>query len=225
MTTKTPETSGVSPSGVSRRDFLRVTALVGGGFMLASYAEPLEALTRIGAAPSLADPMLNAYVRIMPDGIVTIIAKNPEIGQGIKTMLPMLIAEELDVDWANVRIEQGDVDSTKYQSQIAGGSTATPTNWLPMRRVGAAARAMLVSAAAAQWNVPASWNPPLPSFVMTSAVLEVELASTMSSTPSPLTSPRATDFSVAFPVATVTAGKYPPCPSPARMLIEEPVVV
>ena len=151
MTTKTPETSAVT-----RRDFLRVTALVGGGFMLASYAEPLEALTRIGAAPSLADPMLNAYVRIMPDGIVTIIAKNPEIGQGIKTMLPMLIAEELDIEWSSVRIEQGDVDSTKYQSQIAGGSTATPTNWLPMRRVGAAARAMLVSAAAAQWNVPAS---------------------------------------------------------------------
>lgn len=144
---------------VNRRDFLRVTAIAGGGILLASYAEPLEALERIGTngiIPPIADPMLSAFVRITPDGIVTITAKNPEIGQGIKTMLPMLIAEELDVDWANVRVEQGDFDPTKFQAQIAGGSTATPTNWLPQRRVGAAARAMLVSAAATQWNVPAA---------------------------------------------------------------------
>jgi isoquinoline 1-oxidoreductase beta subunit len=141
--------------GFSRRDFLRVSALAGGGVLLASYADPLEAIQRLNGVP-LADPALSAYVRITPDGIVTITAKNPEIGQGIKTMLPMLIAEELDVEWANVRIEQGDLDSTKYQAQIAGGSTATPTNWLPMRRVGAAARAMLMGAAAKQWNVPAS---------------------------------------------------------------------
>lgn len=144
---------------VNRRDFLRVTAIAGGGILLASYAEPLEALERIGTngiVPPIADPMLSAFVRITPDGIVTITAKNPEIGQGIKTMLPMLIAEELDVDWANVRVEQGDFDPTKFQAQIAGGSTATPTNWLPQRRVGAAARAMLVSAAATQWNVPAA---------------------------------------------------------------------
>ncbi len=144
---------------VNRRDFLRVTAIAGGGILLASYAEPLEAIERIGAAgsmPPIADPMLSAFVRITPDGIVTITAKNPEIGQGIKTMLPMLIAEELDVDWANVRVEQGNFDPTKFQAQVAGGSTATPTNWLPQRRVGAAARAMLVSAAASQWNVPAA---------------------------------------------------------------------
>ncbi|MBP6774448.1 MAG: xanthine dehydrogenase family protein molybdopterin-binding subunit [Gemmatimonadaceae bacterium] len=143
-------------SQVTRRDFLRVSALVGGGLMLASYADPLEAVERIGALNAAADPTLNAYVRITPDGIVTIIAQNPEIGQGIKTMLPMLIAEELDADWATVRVEQGDLDSTKFRGQSAGGSTATPTHYMPMRRVGAAARAMLVGAAAKQWNVPAS---------------------------------------------------------------------
>lgn len=139
-------------NGVNRRDFLKVTALAGGGILLASYAEPLEAIQRFGAPA--ADPMLSAYIRITADNIVTITAKNPEIGQGIKTMLPMLIAEELDIDWKNVRIEQADFDPTKYQAQIAGGSTATPTNWLPMRRAGAAGRAMLLAAAAQQWNVP-----------------------------------------------------------------------
>lgn len=149
MTTNTDPTRAVN-----RRDFLRVTALVGGGFLLASYADPLQAFEGVGVSPSLADPMLSAYVRITPDGIVTITAKNPEVGQGIQTMLPMLIAEELDVDWAKVRVEQADLDPTRYPAQTAGGSTATPTNWLPMRRVGAAGRAMLVAAAAKEWNVP-----------------------------------------------------------------------
>lgn len=151
--TPTPshDPNGVA-SGVSRRDFLKVTALAGGGILLASYAEPLEAIERFGAPA--ADPALSAYVRITPDNVVTITAKNPEIGQGIKTMLPMLIAEELDVDWKNVRVEQGDYDPVKYLSQAAGGSTATPTNWLPMRRVGAAGRQMLLAAAAKEWNVP-----------------------------------------------------------------------
>ncbi len=155
MTTLSDSPRADTPA-VSRRNFLRVTALAGGGLLLASYAEPLDALGRLGVGTPTAEPTLSAYVRITPDGIVTITAKNPEIGQGIKTMLPMLIAEELDVDWANVRVEQADFDAVKYQAQIAGGSTATPTNWLPQRRVGAAARAMLVSAAATQWNVPAS---------------------------------------------------------------------
>jgi len=144
---------------VDRRSFLRVTALAGGGIMLGSYlkfgetAEAFAATTGSGAAEFAP----NAYIRLMPDGIVTIVAKNPEIGQGVKTMLPMLIAEELDVDWKNVRIEQAMLDTTKYvPGQSAGGSTATPSNWMPMRQVGAAARMMLVTAAAQTWNVPES---------------------------------------------------------------------
>ena len=145
---------------VSRRQFLRASAIVGGGVLLASYLEPfagaeaLAAPLRPGRGPGEFVP--NAYIRIAPGGIVTITAKNPEIGQGVKTMLPMLIAEELDVDWKDVRIEQASLDTTKFQAQSAGGSTATPINWLPMRRVGAAGRAMLVAAAAQMWGVPES---------------------------------------------------------------------
>ncbi|CAN5843216.1 xanthine dehydrogenase family protein molybdopterin-binding subunit [soil metagenome] len=137
---------------VTRRDFLRVSAIAGGGILLASYIDPLSA-SEVGSGAA-ADASLNAYIRLTPDGIVTIIAKNPEVGQGVKTMLPMLIAEELDVEWKNVRIQQGDLDTKNFQGQVAGGSTATPNNWLPMRRVGAAGRAMLVAAAAQTWNVP-----------------------------------------------------------------------
>ena len=145
----------------SRRDFLRVTGIVGGGLLFASYIETLEAATTGLAGTGAADFVPNAFIRMTPDGMVTIIAKNPEIGQGVKNMLPMLIAEELDVDWKNVRVEQASFDPVKYDPRVftpqsVGGSTATPNNWLPMRRVGAAARAMLVTAAAQQWSVPAA---------------------------------------------------------------------
>jgi isoquinoline 1-oxidoreductase beta subunit len=143
---------------VDRRSFLRVTALAGGGMLIGSYLKFGEAATAFAMTPEAgkaADAAIGNYIRITPDGIVTIIGKNPEIGQGVKTSLPMIIADELDVDWKNVRVEQGDFDSTKFTpAQGAGGSTATPLNWTPMRQVGAAARAMLVTAAAQTLNVP-----------------------------------------------------------------------
>jgi isoquinoline 1-oxidoreductase subunit beta len=139
-------------SAIGRRQFLRVTTLAGGGLLLGTYIDFL-ARARAHAANSLTEFRPNAFIRITPDGIVTLVAKNPEIGQGVKTMLPMLIAEELDVRWQDVRVEQGSFDPEQYTDQFAGGSNATPTSWLPMRRVGAAARALLLTAASRQWGV------------------------------------------------------------------------
>ena len=138
----------------SRRAFLKTGAAVGGGLLLHAV---LPGLARAASAESEAQgaAMLNAFVSIARDGSVTIVAKNPEIGQGVKTMLPMLIAEELDVDWQDVRTAQADLDTEKYGRQVAGGSMATPLNWEPLRRVGAAGRQMLVAAAAQSWDVPA----------------------------------------------------------------------
>jgi isoquinoline 1-oxidoreductase beta subunit len=145
-----------APGGVatSRRSFLQASAIAGGGLLLHAV---LPGAARAALASAGAETAtLNAYVRIAPDGIVTIVAKNPEIGQGVKTMLPMLIAEELDADWDKVKIEQAGLDAEKYGRQFAGGSMATPLNWDPLRRVGAAGRQMLVAAAAETWSVPAA---------------------------------------------------------------------
>lgn len=152
LKTPRPSTSAkatVDQQAISRRDFLRVTALTGGGMIIAANLEGLDAFAQSGR-----DFTPNAFIRITPDNLVTIIAKNPEVGQGVKTSMPMLIAEELGVEWKNVRLEQADLDPAKYGPQNAGGSTGTPTNWEPLRRAGAAGRIMLTSAAAQTWGVP-----------------------------------------------------------------------
>ena len=138
---------------VNRRAVLKASLLAGGGLAL-EMLMPLPArVARAMGDKSAAPGELSAFVSVAPDGTVTIVGKNPEIGQGVKTSLPMMVADELDCDWNQVRVTQADVDQKRYGDQSAGGSTATPKNWLPMRQTGAAARAMLVQAAALEWKV------------------------------------------------------------------------
>ncbi|MFN8354098.1 MAG: molybdopterin cofactor-binding domain-containing protein [Spirosomataceae bacterium] len=137
----------------SRRDFLKSAALTSGGLLLGFNWFGKEAFA---AQPAGADIAFNAYLSIQTDGVVTIFSPNPEIGQGIKTAFPIIVAEELDVDWANVKVVQAPLDTKKFERQVAGGSGSIPHSWQRLRKAGATARYMLVEAAAKRWQVPAS---------------------------------------------------------------------
>ncbi len=141
---------GAATEGMSRRFFLKASAAGAGGFMLGLMVSGCSKTEQDEKAEPAS---LGAYVRIAPDGKVTLMATNPEIGQGVKTMLPMFIAEELEVPWADVTVEQGDLDTDAYRMQYAGGSTAASVHHDHLRRVGAAARQMLIQAAAQTWGV------------------------------------------------------------------------
>ena len=134
---------------LNRRSFLQMSALTGGGLALRLFDSPFLS----AQGPARADLSPHAFISIATDGTITLIARAPEIGQGVKTMLPMMIAEELDADWSKVRVEQADLED-HFGGQSAGGSTSTQSNYLPMRRVGAACRQMLISVAAKRWGVP-----------------------------------------------------------------------
>ncbi|MCF3648712.1 xanthine dehydrogenase family protein molybdopterin-binding subunit [Synoicihabitans lomoniglobus] len=143
---------------VSRRGFIKATGAAYAGLSLgimlaprAHAADPNPAFP----APGDDDFAPNFHLRISPDSTVTIVSQNPECGQGIKTALPLLIAEELEVDWASVQVTQAGLDN-RYNRQIAGGSGATPAHFMEFRQLGATAKAMLITAAAQKWDVPVS---------------------------------------------------------------------
>ena len=143
-----------------RRQFLRQSAALGGGLVLGLFSGPdqsirVEAATASGPGAVEGDFKPSVFISIAASGVVTLVSKQPEIGQGIKTSLPMVIAEELEVNWKDVVVVQGDLDPA-YGGQSAGGSRSTPTNYEAFHRLGAVARTMLIDAAASIWDVPAS---------------------------------------------------------------------
>lgn len=137
----------------SRRGFMKLSGGVGGGLVLAlAVGLPEQAEAQAGPPPG--PPFApGAYVRIAPDGKITLYSKNPEIGQGIKTAFGVILAEELDAAWSDVTVEQSEINAAVYGAQFAGGSLSIPMNWDSLRQAGAGARAMLIAAAAKQWGV------------------------------------------------------------------------
>jgi isoquinoline 1-oxidoreductase beta subunit len=141
---------------VDRRAFLKVSALAGGGLLVGTYLRFGDSLAHAETLSATAENFTpNAFISITPTGAVTIIAPNSEMGPGLKTSLPMIVAEELDVPWEQVTVVQGDLNPA-YGRQVSVGSGSTTSNFLPLRRAGATARAMLVTAAAQAWGVPSS---------------------------------------------------------------------
>ena len=142
----------------SRRNFLKTSVLAGGGmligFNLLSTCRH-EAIVPVDIS-KLNFNDFNAFIKISEEGYVTIFSPNPEIGQGVKTSMPMIIAEELDVSWDKVSVAQGLYDPVNYQRQVAGGSQSIRFGWDALRQTGATTKQMLVNAAAAKWSVEAS---------------------------------------------------------------------
>ncbi len=151
--------AGLRDAALTRRRFIKVSGFVGGGLVLGlSLGAQRASAQRDGhGAHTEGDARFapNAYVQIRPDGTVVLYAKNPDVGQGVKTALPMIVAEELDADWSRVRVEQAPISMELYGPQFAGGSLSVPMNYETLRRAGAVARTMLVAAAAERLGVPA----------------------------------------------------------------------
>ena len=135
-------------SPLNRREFVAAGVAAGAGLVVGFYLPHGTRSKREQFSP-------NAYVRITPENKITIVVARSEMGQGIRTALPMILAEELEADWKQIEIEQAGA-STLYGDQTTGGSASVRTTWDPMRKAGATAREMLISAAALTWGVPRS---------------------------------------------------------------------
>ena len=143
-------------TNIDRRSFIKSSALAGGGLLIGFSW--LASASATEAPKGLTAPdewfQINGFLKIGENGVVTIMSPNPEIGQNVKTSMPMIVAEELDVDWAKVIVEQAPLNTDIFTRQIAGGSQAIRQSWPGLRMAGATARRMLMLAAAQKWNVP-----------------------------------------------------------------------
>ena len=138
-------------TSIGRRSFLKTMALGGGGLIIGfSWLSSDSSASAENMPDDLLD--INAYIKIAPDGQVTILSPNPEIGQNVKTSMPLIVAEELDVDWDHVEVEQAPLDTEKYTRQLAGGSQSIRQGWDSLRTAGATAKYLLVAAAAEKWG-------------------------------------------------------------------------
>ena len=135
---------------VSRREFISVGLTALGGLAIGVRVAPAAG---VGSAKAFAP---NAFLRVEPNGDVIVVVPRPEMGQGSRTAIAMLVAEELEADWKRVRVEQADLDEERYGPQYAGGSAVVRTSWTPLRQAGAAARMLFVQAAASRWKVDAT---------------------------------------------------------------------
>jgi isoquinoline 1-oxidoreductase beta subunit len=151
--------SGPASARITRRRFLRASAAAGGGLLIA-VALPGCGDRGTGDTPGSAkggeDFAPNAFLRLDPDGTVTITVQRPELGQGVRTALAMIVAEELEADWRSVKVEQAGLDERLYGEQYAGGSDSVQFSWDLLRRAGATARELLVQAASKEWGVSAA---------------------------------------------------------------------
>lgn len=141
---------------LDRRSFLKVSSLAGGGMILSfSWLAGCKPTTE--EVLTMPDEWftINSYIKIGENGAVTLFNPNPEFGQNVKTSLPMILAEELDVDWKMVFVEQADFYPERFERQFTGGSNSVRSSWKPLRTAGATARQLIVNAAAQTWNVPA----------------------------------------------------------------------
>lgn len=143
----------------NRRDFIKASAIAGGGLLVGfrwtdSPASSLSSIKDIPLSAGAGEVNFNSYLTISPDNVITIFSPNPEVGQNIKTSFPMIVAEELDADWAKVKVIQANLDAKKFDRQATAGSGAMQHSWDRLRKAGATARLMLIEAAAKRWNVP-----------------------------------------------------------------------
>jgi isoquinoline 1-oxidoreductase beta subunit len=145
----------MSATLTSRRNFLKLSTLTTGGFILGfNTFGATQKKTAVVAGTSSGEMVsFNSYLAIAADGTITIYSPNPELGQNIKTSFPMIVAEELDADWSKIKVVQAALDTNKFDRQLTGGSGAVPHSWMRLRNAGATAKAMMVTAAAKRWNI------------------------------------------------------------------------